>query len=285
MFLIQRIAKDRIKSGWLAGLLFAISWYLVYYSSELKQYSSDVMVVVLLIFLFTRCLKEGLRPGGILLMGAAGAVAIWVSHPAVFALAGIGLAMFIGTVTGERSFPRWWLFALAAMWIVSFGVQYLVSLRHLIADEYLQSYWKQSFMPLPPWENPDWFIKTYYFLLLMIFNRQDHILVYVVPVLVMLGAVSLLYRDRIFGIAIIAPLFVALLASALQRYPLKGRFLLFMAPVVLLLVAEGLRILPWACGKMEAPGRERFIRNSCAGPHSSAGGSRIGTLDYPGQLA
>jgi hypothetical protein len=243
VFLIQRIAKDRIKSGWLAGLLFAISWYLVYYSSELKQYSSDVMVVLLMTHLFIRCLRKDVQRFDLLLLGAAGSIAIWISHPSAFILAGIGLAMVFGSITGERPYSKGWLFTLAAMWILSFGIQYLVSLRYLIADDYLQSYWRQSFMPMPPWDHPDWFVDTHYSLIFMTFNRQDPFLFYAVPVLMLIGCVSLLKRERMFAVAIIACFLATLLASALQRYPLKGRFLLFMAPLVILLVAESLGFL------------------------------------------
>ncbi len=55
--IVNSLVKSKIGSLF-AALFFAISWPLIYYSSELKQYSSDVMVGLLLIYLSLRCLDE-----------------------------------------------------------------------------------------------------------------------------------------------------------------------------------------------------------------------------------
>lgn len=240
LYLFFRIAQAHIKGGMLATFLFATGWSLIYYSSELKQYSSDVMVGLLMVFLAVRCLKENAQARDYLLLGVSGAVTIWISHPSAFILAGIGLAMFIAMVTRNPRVPIPWLLGLGAMWILSFALEYFVSLRHLVADEYLQSYWQKAFMPLPPWGNLGWFVRTYYSTLLISLNRTDLILILGIPLLVLIGAVSLFYRERNLAIMIIAPFFLTLFASALQRYPFKDRFVLFLVPFVLLLVAEGL---------------------------------------------
>jgi len=44
IYLFYRIADAHIKGGMFGVLLFSVSWSLIYYSSELKQYSSDVMI-------------------------------------------------------------------------------------------------------------------------------------------------------------------------------------------------------------------------------------------------
>lgn len=240
IYLVYRIARDHIKGGMLATFLFVISPSLVYYSSELKQYSSDVMIALLLVFLASRCLKEGAQTRDFLLLGISGAAAIWISHPSAFILAGIGLALFIAAITKNPRVPVLWLIGLGGLWLFSFGVEYFVSLRHLIADDYLQGFWQKAFMPLPPWENRDWFVRTYYSVLLTSFNRADLILILGLPPLVSIGALSLLYRERNMAILILSPFVLALFASALQKYPFKDRFVLFLVPFFFLLIAEGL---------------------------------------------
>jgi hypothetical protein len=126
------------------------------------------------------------------------------------------------------------------LWIASFGTQYFVSLRHLLADEYLQSYWQKAFMPLPPWENRAWFVRTYYSVLLTSFNRADLILILGIPLLLLIGALSLLYREQSIAIIALSPFLLTLFASALQKYPFKDRFVLFLVPFLFLLIAEGL---------------------------------------------
>ena len=56
-----------------------------------------------------------------------------------------------------------------------------------------------------------------------------------------IGATSLLIRDRKTALLFISPFVVAVIASALQRYPLKNRFMLFLIPFALLLMTEGFR--------------------------------------------
>jgi len=126
------------------------------------------------------------------------------------------------------------------VWLVSFGLEYLVALRHLISDDVLQSYWEKAFMPLPPRGTRIWLSRTYYSFLLTTLGRTDQILVILFPSLALIGGVLLLLRERSLAIMLISPFFLALLASALQKYPLKDRFMLFLIPLVLLLIAEGL---------------------------------------------
>jgi hypothetical protein len=240
LYLLYRIAKAHITGGLLAGLLFAASWYPIYYSSELKQYSSDIMTGLLLIFLATRCLRKSASSGDFFILGAAGALVIWISHPSAFVLAGIGLAMFAALLARQRHIPFAWLAGLGLLWITSFGIEYHVSLKHLISNDYLQDYWRKNFMPLPPWSDVGWLMKTYHSMLVMTLNTIEPVLVYAIPILVMIGGISLLFRDRILAIIILAPFVLAMIASALQRYPLKDRFMLFLVPLVLMLIAEGL---------------------------------------------
>jgi hypothetical protein len=249
VYFFYRIAQAHIKGGLFATLLFAISWELVYYSSELKQYSSDVMIALLLVFLTSRCLRADARSKDFWMLGVAGMIGMWMSHPAVFVLAGIGLALFVAVITKSRPVPVKWLFILAAMWVVSFGLEYLISLRYLAASDYLMNYWKKAFMPLPPGGTRAWLVKTYESLLLTSLNRTDRIISLLVLILVPLGALSFLYRDKVIAIIMVSPFFIALLASVAQKYPLRGRLILFLVPFVIFLLAEGLGAIYWLIAK------------------------------------
>jgi len=76
IYFFYRIAQTSLKGGMLGLALFSVSWSLIYYSSELKQYSSDVMIGLLLIFLATRCLRENGQAQNYLWLGITNAVAI-----------------------------------------------------------------------------------------------------------------------------------------------------------------------------------------------------------------
>ncbi len=240
VYVFYRISRAQLGgAGIWAILMFATSWPLIYYSSELKQYGSDVAVALLLVYLAGRCLREGAASKDLLALGITGTAAIWLSHTAVFFLAGIGLVLFARIVARKDSAHLVWIFGMGVAWIGSFGAVYLVSLRHLAADPFLQSYWHKAFVPMPPWSNPGWFTSTYYSLVFISLGRSDTILAVLVLALAILGGVSFLVRTQEMALIVILPFVMALLASALQKYPLKDRFVLFLAPFVILLAAEG----------------------------------------------
>jgi hypothetical protein len=245
-YLIYRIARASFgTAGLFAVFIFAISWWLVYYSSELKQYGSDVMVALLLVFLAGNCLKEKGQANDFLLLGITGMLTIWISHPSIFILAGIGLVLVLVKFTRKEYAPWVWILGLGIGWLASFGIEYLVSLRNIVADDYLIDYWRKAYVPLPPWSDKGWFVSTYYSFLFLAFHRADNIMALVTLVLSSIGAITLLIRDWKMALLVFSPFVMVLIASALQRYPLKDRFMLFLIPFVLLLMAEGFRGIYW----------------------------------------
>lgn len=245
-YLIYRIARASFgKAGLFAVFIFAISWWLVYYSSELKQYGSDVMVALLLVFLAGKCLKEKGQAKDFLLLGITGMLTIWVSHPSIFILAGIGLVLVLVKFTRKEYAPWVWILGLGIGWLASFGIEYLVSLRNIVADEYLIDYWRKAYAPLPPWSDKGWFVSTYYSFLFLAFHRADNVMALVTLILSSIGAITLLIRDWKTALLVFSPFVMVVIASALQRYPLKDRFMLFLIPFALLLMAEGFRGIYW----------------------------------------
>ena len=241
IYLLYLLAKTYIGlSGFFALLAFSVGSNLIYYSSELKQYSSDVMIALLLVYLASRCIRNETQARDFFLLGVSGAFAIWISHPSVFVLAGIGLVLILEKLTRKSYVPFSWILAMGIGWIGLFAIDYYVFLRPLAADEYLQNYWGKAFMPLPPWSDPGWFEKTFYSMLLM--SLHTHInAVYIVPILLLIGSLSLYVRNRSIALLLILPALIVLIASGFEAYPLKDRFMLFLIPFFLLILSEGLR--------------------------------------------
>jgi hypothetical protein len=250
IYLIYKFARASFGPfGLFAVAMFSITWWLVYYSSELKQYCSDVTVALLLVYLARNCLKERIQPRDFLTLGVVGAVVIWISHPSVFIMAGIGLVLVLEKFSRKEYAPWIWILGIGIGWLGSFGLEYLVSLRHIVADEYLIDYWGKAYVPVPPWSDKRWFVDTYYTFLLFAFHRADRVMAIIMLVLASIGSISLLIRDRKIALLVILPFVTVAIASALERYPLKNRFMLFLIPFALLLMAEGLRGIYWLIAK------------------------------------
>jgi hypothetical protein len=241
-YLIYRIARATIgMAGMFAVAMFSFSWWLIYYSSELKQYSSDVMIALLLVYLSVRCLKDKAQVKDFFLLGLAGMIGLWVSHPAVFVIAGIASVLLFEKITRKDYAPMAWIAGVAIVWAAFFLLEYLVSLRQIISDEFLINYWQKGYMPIPPWGNPGWFINTFYSFLFISLNRTDKIISLIFLVLAFVGSLSSFVRSRNVALLIMLPFIITLAASTLHRYPLVYRFMLFLVPFAFLLMAEGLR--------------------------------------------
>ena len=91
LFLFYGVARRilTLRGRTIALGLFAICQPLLYYSSDLKPYSSDVMIALGIYLLGLVCIeKESRFVRSLFLLSIAGAILIWFSYPAVFSLAG-----------------------------------------------------------------------------------------------------------------------------------------------------------------------------------------------------
>lgn len=241
LYLIHRFTREYIgNAGMFAVLLLAISAPMISYSSELKQYSCDAAVGLALVYFASRCVSKGAQKRDFFIMGVVGALAIWVSHPSVFFLAGIGLTLVLQKAVDKTHAPMGWIIGMGTSWAVSFGLLYFVSLQYLTSDDYLLEYWSKAFAPMPPWNNLGWYFRTCYSLLFISFFRTDWILAVIFLLLVGMGVLSFYMRDWKLALILTFPFFAVMAASALQKYPLKDRFMLFLVPLVFILATEGL---------------------------------------------
>lgn len=250
-YLIYRIASEYFgRFGIVATLLFAVSEWMVYYSSELKQYSSDVMLALLLIYFSLKYLKSEEGKRELVLLGLLGFFAIWVSHPSIFILPVILFLLVIEKWIKKDYSQVSWLFGIAIIWLGAFLITYMISLNNLIGNETLQDYWGDNFAPFPPWENLLWYKNIFISLLPRVDSSfwlntipgfQIMYLIEATLLVVLIGGVFLFLRDKKLAFIIIFPLVLAFIASVLRKYPITDRFLYFWYPPLFLMIAEGLR--------------------------------------------
>jgi hypothetical protein len=240
LFLFYAVAKRVVRPAAvpIALGLFAIAPPLIYYSSELKQYSSDVAVALLLYLIALAPSPTTWGGPRISALGFIGAATIWCSHPAVFILASIGTVFGVILVT-ERQWKQLSRFGIAyALVIGSLIADYLVSLRNLAHDEYLLDYWAKNFMPLRLKSVSDlkWFYDAFFE-----FLRNPVGLAFsgLGALALIVGGFHLYARDRVKFWLLLLPWMFALLASALRTYPFGGRLMLFLVPSAMLLMGEG----------------------------------------------
>ena len=249
LFLFWRVARRCLSSraAAIAFALFAISFPLIYYSSEVKQYSSDVFVNLVLLTLMLEPGFPAPGPRAISWLGLAGAAAIWFSHPASFVLAGAAVtwAFFLGARRQWKQFRA--LATLVSVWGVSFVACYLISLRGLTQNARLLDFWRNQFPLVPLWSvhNLPWLADR----ALAAVRDSAGVNAPLGAAFVIAGFGSMFLHDKkVLGLLTV-PAALVVLASALHTYPLAGRLMLFLVPNILLLAGEG---VTWIADRIPA---------------------------------
>lgn len=294
--LARRLLAPR--TALLAIGLAALSPLAIYYSNEIKPYGPDATMMALLAWLTLRVLAE---PDSRAAWGALCATVIVSSaavSPAPFCLSGVMGALIWDRQTRNSAQFRYWFPAM----LIAAGVIYLavyVSLYRPVAQNaFMQRFWITFF--LDP-SLPDFGARfqtalgTGFRDLLLAEGgswRLPAALLFMIPFAI--GARAIQVRHGTAAMLLCtAPWVVALLASALRRYPFAPRLMLFSAPLVIVLVAAGVgaaadwlalrwRRVPWfyaACtGLVLLPGLDA-VRQFRAPLEREAVGSLIPWLE------
>ncbi len=247
LWLFRRLA-GRVLAGWtllFAMGLFATGGPLILYAAEVKQYSGDVAVSLLLTLIAFDLRESAPPPARFLRAGLTGLVVVWFSQAAVLVLAGLGGALVLFALLGrERRAWRnlaatllpWTVGAAAAVWS---GHRTITPEMHA----YLYRFWSNGFWPLPPRNPRDllWLPKN-----LRGFWGQslfDYPLSVLYLALMILGFWALWRRRRDAALLLLGPVAAMLAASAARQYPFQGRLLLVLVPAFLLAASEGAGVL------------------------------------------
>jgi len=220
---------------------FAVGSRLIYYSSEVKQYSSDVAIALALLLAAVNIDSNVISWQRAVLFGSLGAIAIWFSHPAVLVLAGLGTVLILRH-RYERSWSKFALFAIApSMWAASFVASYVFVLRVTSGSDYMEEYWTSNdgFMPFPPRAASDvqWFVRAFF---RTFDNPAGFSLPIVAGITFLVGLFSAFKYKKAYLLMALSPIPFALLSSGLHKYPFLGRTILFIVPSLLIVVAEGI---------------------------------------------
>ncbi len=237
------IFAERYAYKWatpLAIALFASLPYIVYYGTELKQYSSDIMIALLL-SLFLVSLRYKLLSFRQILVGSfCGGIAIWISHPAIFVLGGLEVAYLITAPHPKRQGIFFNRIPVYLTWILSFGLLYILTISNTMNNESLVESWQgrypQSIFDIL------WLFDAlgrFFYRPLGFIGIVDGVAIFAF----IIGCFACFKLNRILLITLTAPLLATLAASYLQKYPFRERLVLFLTPFFLILIAEGVLFL------------------------------------------
>jgi hypothetical protein len=229
-----------------ALVMFSLSDDLIYYSSELKPYSSDLLVSLAVVTATARAAERPLGPRSLAGLGLLVTAAPWLSFPSAFTIAGAGLALLADRLVLRRWSDCAWLAVVACAWLASFALAYRSSHALLHEATSMYVFWNFAFLAAPPRDAAAW--RTFGGVLLEVFVNPLNLLPPALPawlvlipsVLIAAGAWALGRRNRTVLLILALPVALAVLAAAARRYPFHGRLILGLVPAFFLLLAEGL---------------------------------------------
>jgi hypothetical protein len=247
MFLMRSVARryvDRRAVPIAVGLL-ALGDHLLYYASEVKQYSCDLMFALLALLLAAPRQPGEMSPRRFKALAIFGLIAPWFSFPVAFLLAGVGLHLIVTAAVRKDWRRSASAAAMSLAWLVSFAGCFLLSRSVLSSRDFIWIWWNFAFLPLPPRSSAD--VSLLLETLANVFINPAGVLTPLpLPYTALLASVLALYGCLSLGrrwpgglFLLLSPLLLALAASGFHLYPFHGRLLFYLVPTYLLLLAEG----------------------------------------------
>lgn len=240
LFLFYQLAKRCLQKPAvpIALTLFVGLEYLLYFASEVKQYSTDVAVAILGSIIGVSLSQKKLETSQIVMYAIGGAIAVWFSHPAIFVLAGVGIYQILSSWRRGNKNQLIVVLSIASVWFLSFASLYFLSLKNLGESAYLLRSWTNKYAFPTSIFDINWSYLRYIKLFKDPLGFPEPWVV--VPRLVCLaGFVSLWYRRKDIFFILVSPFLVTLLAGYLQKYPFHSRLVVFLTPFFILGIAEG----------------------------------------------
>jgi len=243
LFIFYEVTKRTIseKAIYVSLILFTVCDHLIYFSSEIKQYSSDVAITLLIIFITLQIFEKKIDNLLILISGIVGAISVWFSHPSVFTFFGTTLILGFYMLYKKRYDKFIVLLVTCGIWLASLIFNYFISLESLSRNSDFLNFWQKSFMPLPPksWADIRWYGYSFFRIFKNPLGLSTHELLLAI-LSFFVGTFALWKKDKKRYAILIVPIILVFIASGLHKYPFEGRLLLFIVPSMLLVIAAGI---------------------------------------------
>ena len=233
-----KITSDRLV-GLTATALFTLNPTAIYFASEVKQYMTDALAILLILYSTVSTDFESKK--SVHRFGFIGATIILFSNVAIIGLFVSGLYFFYFQIIRKKNlYPL----VAATMWLISFGLYYSFFIHNHPTEDYMVNYWDFAFLPMKPWNKDFWqFLHQVVYLLYknLLDVRGLGLLAIVLTAITFISGIARRNLRIIF--LLIAPIGVHLVLSGLKLYPYFTRLILYQLPLIILLISIGAVVL------------------------------------------
>ena len=230
------------RAALMAMAVFAASFYPARYAAEVKPYSLDLLLALVVVLAAWAVYERPLSTGRWVAFAALASVSAWLSYPSIFISGGACLWLLAyGSGDGRRiSWPS--MLASGALIAASFLAMYVLvgSGQHAAAPA---SYWSAGFPPMSaPWRIPLWALDVHTGMMMAYPNGGHSGGSTVSFLLAVVGGVVLWRTRRPLLLLLLSPLPLMFLAAALEKYPYgaSARVAQHIAPAACMLIGTGI---------------------------------------------
>lgn len=209
--------------------LFSFSSQLIYFSSEAKQYSSDVLITILLVLTGLKLQDKNTNNTLKNLILYSSVFYIFFSLTSVFTLSAITIYFLTKYFILNRKLLVKENVIFSIGWISGFIVYLNYNYDTHIRNTPLHNFWQSGYIS----EKTSALTilkEAFNYIELKDFNFDFCIFI--------IGVISILLRKKILGLYLITPLILLIISSFLKLYPASGRLILFSIPIVFLIIGE-----------------------------------------------
>ena len=274
IFLFKRVTNVLLGRGaaLIALALFSLSDGLIYYASEAKQYSTDVAITLLIAVAGLDLSSRRPSRRRAIVWGLIGSAAVWFSHAAAFAVGAVLVALLAGDIARRRWDIVKPMAAVLGIWLASLGVA--LAYERSTASHLLNGFGgpKASSTVFPTgttfFRNAPGGLAD---ALGIPTTGPLHDARYVFWAIGFVGAAALARRTvRVFAF-VAAPAAGVFVAAALGAYPVLTRTIVFLLPLVVVLVSEGVVALVGALRRWRTVATLGLVAAFLAIPAATAG--------------
>ncbi|WP_299890768.1 glycosyltransferase family 39 protein [uncultured Lacinutrix sp.] len=217
--------------------LYCLCPTLIYYSSEVKQYSTDVMVFLLLLYCYFKDYKT--QKSKWIVLSLVGVLAVTLSNVSIIVFFVLGLYTLVFEVKNLKT-----LVIPFSIWLLAFSAYYFTFLHQHPSRALMKNYWEFAFMPINPFsiEFWQWSYKAITLVFTKLLGFSDRFYFYILIIIFYcIGIVSLLKKKNYKLLFILTvPIIVHLLLSSLKLYPFFTRIILYQVPLYFITIAIGM---------------------------------------------
>lgn len=227
------LSKKILKNNFtiiVANFLFAINYELIYYSQEFKQYSVDVLLVMICLLLLGKLELSQLDYKECLIYSLLSLLMILASFPCAFVIGAYIVINFFKKQNIKKTL-------LYCMPVIIFSVLYYFFFLHNVQTKEVltySNYWDSGFLKL----NLSSVFICFKENLNFFFAPNNYVLIGLI--LFITGFVSAIKTKNKISHIILLTLFFVVLASIFKIYPIWQRVSLYLLPITLLFIAKTL---------------------------------------------